>query len=38
MDVFTILYTLILRITIICATVFMTEHGTVIIIIIIHAQ
>jgi len=35
MEVFTILYTPILRITIICATVFLTEHGNVIIIIII---
>jgi len=32
MEVFTILYTPILRITIICATLFMIEHGTVIII------
>jgi len=35
MEVFTILYTPILRITIICATVFLTEHGNIIIIIII---
>jgi len=29
MEVFTFLYTPILRIAIICATVFMTEHGNV---------